>query len=164
MSVIEAKRNIRYLRSLYQHESFIRFIIIITLAASIGSAPVLALEVERDDAPEQSNKAGECLWRSALLPGWGQLHAGSRIKGILFIAASAGLVYAHSNSDDYSSAKRRELNRWSILFWLYNLGDAYVDGYLAGFDEQMDDIESIGDDIMNGDRNADFELGFSLRW
>gem|GEM_PF-3248857 len=145
-------------------ESFLFFAVISLVLISSMTTSVPALDISKEEYAGSSSKAGACLWRSALVPGWGQLHAGSQIKGILFLATTVALAYAHTTSTNYSSTKRRELNRWSILFWLYNLGDAYVDGYLAGFDEEMESIESIGDDILDEGQNAELELGFSISW
>lgn len=125
---------------------------------AVASAPSNVLQ-------SPSSKANACLWRSAICPGWGQLHAGSRWKGGIFILCTAALVYAHTGSSGSSSTSRRELNRWSIIFYLYNLGDAYVDGYLSSFDDEMNDLESIGDDLIDKpESESRMELGFGIRW
>ncbi len=118
-----------------------------------------------DSRQSPSSKANACLWRSALCPGWGQLHAGSRWKGGLFILCTAALVYAHTGSSSRSNSSQRELNRGRIIFYLYNLGDAYVDGYLSSFDDEMNDLESIGDDLIETHApESRIELGFGINW
>lgn len=105
------------------------------------------------------------MFRSAAVPGWGQLAAGSTLKGAVFMAISACLAYGHVGSADLSSGRRRELNRWTVLFWLYNLGDAYVDGYLRSFDREMQEIDLIGADLVDEAPGASaVDIGVSLSW
>lgn len=81
------------------------------------------------------------------------------------MTASAALLYGHARSGDLSFGQRRELNRWTILFWLYNLGDAYVDGYLRSFDAEMEEVEGIGDGLLpEGIHLVPFGVEVSLRW
>jgi hypothetical protein len=120
---------------------------------------------EHNELPDPGAMGMACLWRSALCPGWGQLHAGSRIKGVVFLAVTAALAYGHVTDGSRSSSGRRELNRWTILFWLYNMGDSYVDGYLRGFDDQMSDLDSIGDELLDGSDTArGLSIGFGFSW
>ncbi len=106
-----------------------------------------------------------CLLRSAICPGWGQLVAGSTCKGLLFLSVTAGLAAAHARASDLSRSQRRELNRWTALFWLYNVGDAYVDGYLRSFDEEMRDIEAIGEDLLEAGTSSAWRFRiFCLAW
>jgi hypothetical protein len=132
---------------------------------------MLALFVQQANAAEESQGRDpgavgmSCLWRSALCPGWGQLHAGSHIKGAVFLAATAAFAYGHATANGRSSQGQRELNRWTILFWLYNMGDAYVDGYLRGFDAEMSDLDSIGEELIDvPDAAGGVSLGFGLAW
>jgi hypothetical protein len=138
------------------------------LAVSMLMLAVFVYEVdasERSLIPDPGAMGMSCLRRSAVCPGWGQLHAGSKVKGVVFLAATAAFAYGHAKAQNRSSSGRRELNRWTILFWLYNLGDAYVDGYLRGFDDQMSDLDSIGDELLDvTEAEGGVSLGFGLAW
>jgi hypothetical protein len=127
----------------------------------LGVAPGRT-ELERTDPSKEARSA---LFRSAICPGLGQLKAGSTLKGVLFIAASGALIYGHMRSSAWPSGQRRELTRWSVLFWLYNVGDAYVDGYLRSFDAEMDEVDSIGNGLLHESSTGPrVGLGMSLRW
>jgi len=100
------------------------------------------------------------LWRSAILPGWGQLYYGSVPKAALFFGASAavGGIVAWNNArfldadrryQQYDSTdgrktlalREREFYRdqrdvaalWLVAIYAFNLMDAYVGGEMAGF-------------------------------
>ena len=46
------------------------------------------------------------IWRSALLPGWGQYHDGSKIRGYIYMASAAFLgLYTYSRYTKYISAE-----------------------------------------------------------
>lgn len=100
------------------------------------------------------------LWRSAVLPGWGQLYYGSIPKAVLFCGASAtvaGIVvwnntrfldadrrYQHYDSTDgrkLLALREREFYRdqrdiaalWFVVIYGLNIMDAYVGGHMASF-------------------------------
>lgn len=100
------------------------------------------------------------LWRSALIPGWGQLYYGSSVRAALFFgttAAVTGIVlwnnsqyldadrrYAQYDSTDGRKElafREREFYRdqrdvaalWLVAIYAFNLMDAYVGGHLASF-------------------------------
>ena len=103
--------------------------------------------------------------RSAICPGWGQCTAGSTIKGGVFLVASGALLFGHASPSRFTSGQRRELNRWTVLFWLYNLGDAYVDGYLHSFDAEMRDLDAIGEDLVAREHGVTpIDIGVSIPW
>ena len=138
---------------------------VVALALVLAPFVYAADAAERPLASDPGAMGMSCLWRSAVCPGWGQLHAGSHIKGVVFLAATVAFAYGHAATHSASSSGRRELNRWTILFWLYNLGDAYVDGYLRGFDSQMSDLDSIGDELLDvPESGGGVSLGFGLAW
>jgi len=67
-------------------------------------------EPEKRTPPGKRTRLG-ALWRSALIPGWGQYYSGSALKGGLFLGgmlAGAGLWSSVKNSH---SAARTEFNR-----------------------------------------------------
>lgn len=51
--------------------------------------------------------AGHGLWRSAIVPGWGQFYKGSYLKGGLVlggtVALAAGIIYTNSMRSDYAN-------------------------------------------------------------
>lgn len=115
--------------------------------------------------PKPASLANACLWRSALFPGWGQWHAGKPWKGAAYLLCTAAFVYGHATASSRPSSARRELNRWSIIFWLFSLGDAYVDGYMASFDREMDELDAIGKDLFdNHAAEARWGVGLGFRW
>jgi hypothetical protein len=100
------------------------------------------------------------LWRSAVLPGWGQLYYGSVPKAALVFGACAavGSIVAWNNArfldadrryQQYDSTdsrktlalREREFYRdqrdvaalWLVAIYAFNLMDAYVGGEMAGF-------------------------------
>lgn len=123
------------------------------------------------------------LWRSALLPGWGQLYYGSIPKAALFLGATAtvaGIVvwnntrfldadrrYQQYDSTDgrkLPALREREFYRdqrdiaalWFVVIYGLNIMDAYVGGHMASF--------SLGDNtylqlLPTGDR-----LRVTVRW
>jgi hypothetical protein len=98
------------------------------------------------------------LWRSAVLPGWGQLYYGSIPKAVLFAGASiaVGSVVVWNNAryadwryQQYDSTdgrktaalREREFYRdqrdvaalWLLAIYAFNLMDAYVGGEMSRF-------------------------------
>ncbi len=84
------------------------------------------------------------LWRSALIPGWGQLHNGGYFKAVLFSAAAAGFAGAsisETRNLDRAEASERQAaagrrNTRLLLFIAtatFSALDAYVDAHLADF-------------------------------
>jgi len=100
------------------------------------------------------------LWRSLVLPGWGQLYYGSVPKAALFFGASAavaGIViwnssryldadrryqqYDPSDGRKQLALREREFYRdqrdvaalWFVAIYALNAMDAYVGGHMASF-------------------------------
>ncbi len=85
------------------------------------------------------------LWRSALLPGWGQLYNGKPYKAAFFATISAGLLgiaIAEQLALDeaqtpFESEERAARRNTRILFFALSATfaalDAYVDAHLADF-------------------------------
>jgi len=95
-----------------------------------------------------------------VVPGWGQLATGHRVKAVIIAAGAAGLgVRIALTSRDANNATREanqattegEYDHWVavrdshlnardsavtylILLWCYNMIDAYVDGQFVGFE------------------------------
>ncbi len=100
------------------------------------------------------------LWRSLVVPGWGQLYYGSAPKAVLFFGASAtvaGIVvwnnsryadadrryqqYDSTDSRKQLALREREFYRdqrdiaalWLVAIYALNAMDAYVGGHMASF-------------------------------
>ena len=102
------------------------------------------------------------LWRSALIPGWGQVRNGRYFKAVLFSAAAAGFAGASisetRNLDRAQASKRQAAagrrNTRLLLFIAtatISALDAYVDAHLADFG-----VSLAG--------SSDLPADFSLTW
>jgi len=109
------------------------------------------------------------MWRSAVVPGWGQLYNGRPVKAVLF---AAGQVYLGARAISESrlagrledealgieeqgvaDAKWRERNRalgrrddfiwWSAFALLFSVAEAYVDASLIGFGEEFEGVREL---------------------
>jgi len=90
------------------------------------------------------------VWRSALVPGWGQWYTGHRWKAALVAGAEVffigAAVYEHeqvSRSVTESEADRHRDRRGTFVLWfmgtlVYSMLDAYVDAHLYGLDEGLE--------------------------
>lgn len=78
---------------------------------SVSLTTLYAKSVDRqpdfDDVTLTSKYGARGLWRSAIVPGWGQFHKGSMVKGGLFLGGTAvlagGLIYAENQRATYES-------------------------------------------------------------
>ncbi|MCX7929276.1 MAG: DUF5683 domain-containing protein [Chlorobi bacterium] len=123
------------------------------------------------------------LWRSLIVPGWGQLYYGSVPKAVLFFGANltiAGIVvwnnsrfldadrryqqYDPNDGRKQLALREREFYRdqrdvaalWLVAVYAFNAMDAYVGGHMASF--------TLGDRtqlrlVLVGNR-----IGTELRW
>lgn len=66
----------------------------------------LGYEAHFDDVELTTKYGIRGLWRSMIIPGWGQFHKGSNLKGGLIIGGTAalatGIVYAETMRNDYT--------------------------------------------------------------
>lgn len=86
------------------------------------------------------------MYRSAILPGWGQWVNGKKFKSLLVAGGEIGLlanaaflnqkaIAATSEDEKLFYEDNRSLNIWIALgLYFLNLMDAYVDAHLADFD------------------------------
>lgn len=132
----------------------------LSLWGSLLASCLIAHASADSSAVRESVTPSGALWRSAVLPGWGQLYYGSIPKALLFFGASAavsGVVLWHNTRfldadrryQQYDSSdgrkilalREREFYRdqrdvaalWLIAIYALNLMDAYVGGEMAGF-------------------------------
>ena len=131
------------------------------LFLSVGSfvhgAPADSSAVPGDREIEVKSPLG-AVWRSALVPGWGQWYTGHRWKAALVAGAEVFLmgtaVYEHeqvSPSATKSEADRHRDRRGTFVLWsmgalVYSMLDAYVDAHLYGLDEGLE-IVRLGPEL-----------------
>ena len=53
---------------------------------------------------------GGAVWRSAVIPGWGQRYKGERTKGWVFTGLAAGMAAASVGAYQWSDSSRRSLS------------------------------------------------------
>lgn len=93
---------------------------------------------------------GGALFRSAILPGWGQIYTGHKIKGVAMIIADATIIglalHADTRVKDLAvpGGDQQALEAWRIKrekrillaigLLLYSMADAFVDAHFYSFD------------------------------
>lgn len=93
------------------------------------------------------------MFKSALVPGWGQWSNGKHLKAGAFFLAEGYMIYragraAHreGEAEDHGldaeaekwNAERRDFTWWLLFAVVLSMGDAYVDAHLRGFDAEFD--------------------------
>lgn len=80
--------------------------------SELGSPPLF------DHIELTSRYGARGLWRSAIIPGWGQIHKGSHLKGGLILggcaALAGGIVFTESQRSDYAKKIVRTHNQQLI--------------------------------------------------
>mgnify|MGYP006092867193 CR=1 FL=1 len=106
--------------------------------------------------PHRSLAPRGALWRSALIPGWGQLRLGHPVKAVIFAGAaggwlSAAFIDASRVGDATSTLERQDRaaqRNTRVLYYVMTASlaglDAYVDAHLDDFDLDADPFASIG--------------------
>jgi hypothetical protein len=62
--------------------------------------------------PEYTDRYGaRAAWRSALLPGWGQMHKGSMTKGLLILGGEVALAGGIVATDNLRASYRQKINQ-----------------------------------------------------
>ncbi len=96
------------------------------------------------------------LWRSAVLPGWGQWRGGHRVKALLFAGAGAGWLAAvaveHGRISEAPTpalyqdrvGRRNTHVLWYVITATAAAIDAYVDAHLHDFDVAEGFALSVG--------------------
>jgi uncharacterized protein YfiM (DUF2279 family) len=150
-----------YFSKVLSKSAFFLFTFIIV---AYGQIPVDTTAIGQDTTIAKINitprSPAGALIRSAILPGWGQYYNKSPLKSALFIGTESSFLYLFiredkkfrdedkklKNSTDNFERQihfdNRELYRdsrslwmwWFLGIYLLNLGDAYVDAHLSGFD------------------------------
>jgi hypothetical protein len=91
------------------------------------------------------------LWRSLLVPGWGQAATGRHVTGALFVVwegttammalkAQQEANYLSANGSGSLHGKRQEVQDWIVL-WVFNHlfsgAEAFVSGHLRDFPKDL---------------------------
>ncbi|RMH71798.1 MAG: hypothetical protein D6675_05820 [Gemmatimonadetes bacterium] len=142
-------------------------ILILLLYVTAGSGIAQTVEATSADSIYGDQPLGSprgAMWRSLVLPGWGQWYNGQPRKALIIGGIQVGTIasslladyYAYKNLDrskkeslsttqqaifreryeDYKNWKRF-FRWWFFLMTLYSMGDAYVEAHLKGFDDQV---------------------------
>ena len=100
-----------------------------------------ATELRADSLQTSQPKAA--LWRSLVVPGWGQIYNGKPAKALLFGTAVVGgwggvLMESRPVGQEIDKAQRQEQaarrnTRFLLVFLIYTVAalDAYIDAHLA---------------------------------
>lgn len=120
------------------------FVALLLLAPSLSPA---------EEAAADSSVAGPtprgALWRSLLLPGWGQFYNGKPLKGLVLGGISAGLaVGALRAANDVDGAPTPEIHQdraarrntrilYVAMAFTVSALDAYIDAHLATLDVDL---------------------------
>lgn len=123
-------------------------------APAVDSIPVDTARVPADTtlyarAPVSPMGA---LWRSILIPGWGQAKSNRKLTGALFVAwegvtlgmsikTSHELNYLRRTNSNSVSAKEKERQDWLVLLafnHLFSAIEAYVSAHLWDFPEDLE--------------------------
>ena len=118
-----------------------------TTAAVSPAEPGVGLEPPQDSATFKPISPVGALWRSFVLPGWGQARLNRKLTGGIFIAwegVTLGMTlktrheldYLRRNGSARADAKRQEHEDWLVLLafnHVFAALEAYVGAHLADF-------------------------------
>ena len=114
----------------------------------LAPSPSPAQEAAADSSAAGPTPRG-ALWRSLLLPGWGQFYNGKPLKGLFLGGISAGLaVGALRAANDVDGAPTPEIHQdraarrntrilYVALAFTVSALDAYIDAHLATLDADL---------------------------
>ena len=120
---------------------------IVTAQDSAAVRRTAASTVKPDTLPRQYISPGNALWRSLLLPGWGQARLNRKLTGGIFVAwegvtlgmtlkTRSELRYLRRVGSIRGNDKRQEHEDWIVLLAFNHLFaglEAYVSAHLADF-------------------------------
>jgi len=123
---------------------------LLVLCSLSASLPISAQTAPPPDTVHHVGPVG-ALWRSLLLPGWGQAATGRHVTGALFVAWEGTTMYmtlkARQESNYFAaaglpnqSAKRQEVQDWMVLWGfnhLFSGAEAYVAAHLRDFPRDL---------------------------
>ncbi len=74
-----------------------------------------------------------------------------------------GSVHLQKKYDDFRDT-RNDMVWWMAIFGLYSLIDAYVDAHMAGFDEEVAEVQRITWGPTTGGKNGEVALALTVPW
>ena len=102
-------------------------------------------------APKPLINPSKAMYHSMLIPGWGQINNGKKLKAVLFMTAEiifiGGYIYEnynikHKATSSWEQDNFRTNRNTFFIYWMVSrvigMMDAYVDAHLASFN--VDDI------------------------
>lgn len=113
---------------------------------------------QRDTAPARAPAAAArlvspvgALWRSLLIPGWGQARSGRAVTGALFVAWEGVSVmmtvraiqekhYLEETGSENLASKRQQIQDWIVLWGFNHLfagAEAFVSAHLQDFPKEL---------------------------
>ena len=118
--------------------------------AAQTSPPALPRVQAPPDTAHQVGPVG-ALWRSLLLPGWGQAVTGRHVTGALFVAwegttmymtlkAQQEANYFQASGSGNVESKRQEVQDWLVLWGfnhLFSAAEAFVAAHLRDFPKDL---------------------------
>lgn len=159
---------------------------VIDLAANVKAVALVRLdEADLPNLPPVAARRWEALFRSALVPGWGQLYNGEPVKGGIVLATELGLLgtalgfhlAGNHALESYEQdlrvtvserelAESRYTTRNALLWtaggvWVANLVDAWLAGYVYDPETAFDDGR-IGMSPMLFDTTVGLQLTLPL--
>lgn len=126
---------------------------------------------ERAESAEEQRSAAEAdttawhrkpvatMFKSTLVPGWGQWSNGKHVKAGAFFLTEGYFFYRAARAaqkewdledqgrDDEAlswNEERRDYTWWLLFVVILSMGDAYVDAHLRGFDAEFEPTETGG--------------------
>ena len=147
---------------------WIAFLFILNFVSGARTLCQIREDTTKTSTPPGKSSTGAVL-RSAAVPGWGQWYNGQKLKAVLVLGGSLGLIgnaiYNNQLAVKSSTYDEREFYRsnrsravWLfVVVYLLNLLDAYVDAQLWNFD--------TGPDLsMCGELRGGQEVLVTLYW
>jgi hypothetical protein len=113
-------------------------------------APAAATHPVVPDSSKRVTPVG-ALWRSLLLPGWGQAVTGRHVVGAAFVTWEGVAImmtvravqeehYMEQTGSASLDAKRQQVQDWAVL-WIFNhlfsAAEAYVSAHLQDFPKEL---------------------------
>jgi hypothetical protein len=125
----------------------LRFAFGVLLLVLVASVPLQAQAAASDTLTRQHISPFNALWRSLLLPGWGQARLNRKLAGGMFIAwegvtlgmslkTRRELRYLRRTNSGRADDKRQEHEDWVVLLafnHLFSGLEAYISAHLADF-------------------------------
>jgi hypothetical protein len=120
---------------------------VVLLLVLVASVPLQAQAAASDTLTRQHISPFNALWRSLLLPGWGQARLNRKLAGGMFIAwegvtlgmslkTRRELRYLRRTNSGRADDKRQEHEDWVVLLafnHLFSGLEAYISAHLADF-------------------------------